>query len=286
MLDNTIKVTISEDFEQFIIPLSRQEFEQLEANIIEEGCRDPLVAWDQKGEHILMDGHNRLKICEKHGMHYQVSVKKFEGFEEAKVWMLNNQLGRRNLTADQMSYYRGMKYEGLKRNRGGYANVASKGQKDLSTAERLSQEFHVSEKTIKRDAKFAQGLELIARSNPQLKMRILSGDANVKKSDVQVLTDWEDPQKLTIRNEADLYNKAKVIKDRVLEEMEDRVKEIELTRVELAHESCSLPARAGKNRISEARQFLVPVWVGIRRCWWTSIAQSCGVGCYGPCRGG
>ncbi len=236
MSSDTIKVTISKDFEQFIVPLSTEEFEQLETNIVKEGCRDPLVVWSRGGKNMLMDGHNRYKICEKHEIPYQVSVLEFSNFEQAKVWMLNNQLGRRNLTPDQMSYYRGLKYESLKSQRGGYKNVASKGQKDLSTAERLSLEFKVSEKTIKRDAKFARGLEFIGRSNPELKQKILSGDVDVKKSDVQVLADHKDPDKLRIKNAADLYNKAKIIKDRALDEIEGKVREIERTRINNAHE--------------------------------------------------
>ena len=114
MSSSTIEVTISKEFESFIVPLSKEEFRQLEVNIIEEGCRDPLVVWNHKGKNVLMDGHNRYKICGKHNIPFQVNIKQFEIFEEAKVWMLNNQMGRRNLTTDQMSYYRGLKYESLK----------------------------------------------------------------------------------------------------------------------------------------------------------------------------
>ncbi len=236
MTNETVKVTISKDFERFIIPLSKEEYGQLELNILEEGCHDPLVVWSQNGKNILMDGHNRLKICEKNNIPYEVRAKRFKHFEQAKVWMLNNQLGRRNLTGDQMSYYRGLKYESLKKQKGGIQSALSKGQNVHLTSERLAEEFRVNERTIRRDAKFAQGLELIGRNNPELKMRILSGEAVVKKSDVQVLADHEDQENLTVKNEADLYNKSKVIKDRALEEMEGKVKEIEQARIGSAQE--------------------------------------------------
>ena len=38
-------------------PLTAQEREQLEANLLREGCRDALVVW--AGHGILLDGHNR-----------------------------------------------------------------------------------------------------------------------------------------------------------------------------------------------------------------------------------
>lgn len=36
---------IDTEFRSFIPPLSAAEFVQLEANIVADGCRDPLVAW-------------------------------------------------------------------------------------------------------------------------------------------------------------------------------------------------------------------------------------------------
>lgn len=61
--------------------------------------RDALVVW--AGEGILLDGHNRLAIAAAHGLPYAVRELAFESREEAKVWVLQNQLGRRNLEALQ-----------------------------------------------------------------------------------------------------------------------------------------------------------------------------------------
>mgnify|MGYP002336488951 CR=1 FL=1 len=77
--------------------------------------------------------------------------------------MVDNQIGRRNLTADQMSYYRGLKYLALKKAKGGYENIKSKGKTEISTSKFLSEQFNVSESTIKRDARFAEGLNTIRK---------------------------------------------------------------------------------------------------------------------------
>ncbi|MFZ6009812.1 MAG: hypothetical protein ACOYXT_05630, partial [Bacteroidota bacterium] len=92
----------------------------------------------------------------------------------------------------------------------------------------------VSESTIKRDAKFAEGLEIVGRSNPKLKLKILLGQANVKKADVLVLCDAPNVDKLNIRNEADLSNKAKNIRNEILEEVESRVNRINEERIDKA----------------------------------------------------
>ena len=239
-LNNLTKTQLKNDLvlekqlEDLIIPLNKEEFSQLESNILKEGCREALIAWKKEKKLILIDGHNRYKICCKHSIPFKVRELRFENIEEAKIWMLNNQLGRRNLNPDQMSYYRGLKYLGLKRKKGGYENVQSKGQNEPSTAESLSQEFNVSESTIKRDAKYAEGLEIITKSNPTLKNDILNGETKLKKSDVALLTQSEDGQNIKFKNAADLHNKLDVIKDSVFNDIENSLNEIEEKRVKAA----------------------------------------------------
>jgi hypothetical protein len=230
-------ITVLKEIREFIIPLSQEEFLQLEKNILQEGCREPLTVWQKNDQLVLVDGHNRYKICQKHNIPFKVKKVEFTDLEEVKIWMVENQMGRRNLTPDQMSYYRGLSYLSLKKKKGGYDNVKSKGQNDASTSEFLASQFNVSESTVKRDAKFAEGLNIIGRSNPKLKTKILTGEAKVKKADVQTLTSAKNPEKLTIRNEADLYNKAKIINDQLLNEVEARIKKIEKEKVAKAQET-------------------------------------------------
>lgn len=87
-------MNINPEFKSLIPPLSADEFSQLEANILAEGCRDSLVVWNGT----LIDGHNRYEICSKHGLPYQVVEKHFESTSDVRIWMRNNQMGRRNLT--------------------------------------------------------------------------------------------------------------------------------------------------------------------------------------------
>ena len=86
---------INPDFKALIPPLSAEEFQQLEENIISSSkCRDALVVWNGT----IIDGHNRYVICQKHGIPYEVSAKHFPSRKAAVLWILENQLGRRNLT--------------------------------------------------------------------------------------------------------------------------------------------------------------------------------------------
>ena len=236
MVENMVKeeIRISEKLKNFITPLSKEERTQIEENILQEGCRDALIVWEKGKELILVDGHHRLEICQKHSLPYSLNKKSFKNIDEVHDWMIDNQLGRRNLTTDQLSYFRGLKYLSTKKKKGGYQNVEAKGQSGPRTSEILADEFKTSESTIKRDAKFAIGLNTVAKSNPELKQKILKGEAKVKKSDVQFIGQARGEVK--IKNEADLYNKAKNIRSQILSEVEDSIKQIEEKSIDVARE--------------------------------------------------
>lgn len=85
---------IDNEFRALIPPLSADEYAQLEANIIADGCRDPLVVWDGT----LIDGHNRHKICTERGIPYATKEHAFADRDAAIIWIIENQFGRRNLT--------------------------------------------------------------------------------------------------------------------------------------------------------------------------------------------
>ncbi|AXT59080.1 hypothetical protein D1816_01505 [Aquimarina sp. AD10] len=207
------KIRIIQELKEHIVPLSKEEYHLLSESIISEGCREALLVWEKDDDLILIDGHNRYQICTDHNIKYKTKKMIFSSIEDVKFWMLNNQLGRRNLNPDQLSYYRGLKYCFTKKSRGGYANVESKGQIELSTSKLLSKEFNVSESTIKRDEKYTMALNLIGDTNPKLKLQILMGEIRMKKSDLAVLLQAQSVDDWIIVNESDLRHKIKITKE-------------------------------------------------------------------------
>lgn len=93
-----MNLIIDPEFSSLIPPLTDEEFAGLEKSIKEEGCRDALVVWNNDGKQILIDGHNRYRICQKHGIEFKTVEKKFDNREAAGVWMCDNQLQRRNIS--------------------------------------------------------------------------------------------------------------------------------------------------------------------------------------------
>lgn len=88
-----MELTIKQKFRDLIPPLHPEELNELERSILAEGCRDPLVTWRE----MIVDGHHRYEICTRHGKPFQVSEMIFADDDEACVWIIRNQFGRRNL---------------------------------------------------------------------------------------------------------------------------------------------------------------------------------------------
>src|SRR5437867_3999385 len=92
-----MKLRIDPEFSALIPPLHAAERCELESSLRREGCRDPLVLW--RG--ILLDGHNRLEICTRLGLDFKTLGIELSSRQAAKVWIIRNQFGRRNLTPFQ-----------------------------------------------------------------------------------------------------------------------------------------------------------------------------------------
>ena len=91
-------LTIDSELQALIPPLQAEERDALEASILAEGCRDAIVVWHHDGTDIIVDGHNRHAICTAHGLPYNVVTRDFSSRSDVKLWMIRNQLARRNLT--------------------------------------------------------------------------------------------------------------------------------------------------------------------------------------------
>jgi len=92
------EIKIDSEFQNLIPPLSAiDEKSLLEQNLLRDGVREPLIIWDGQG--VLIDGHHRLEIIKKHDLDFEVKQMVFETREDVKIWMINNQFGRRNLTS-------------------------------------------------------------------------------------------------------------------------------------------------------------------------------------------
>ena len=105
-------IVIDKEFQSLIPPLTKEEYEGLEQSILSEGCRDALVVWEEYEVHyndltgytdviphpaVIIDGHNRYEICTRHNIPFNTVYADLSDRDEVKLWMMKNQLARRNL---------------------------------------------------------------------------------------------------------------------------------------------------------------------------------------------
>ena len=86
-------LTVDPELESVAPPLAENELSILKADILEHGCKFPLIVWGDT----IVDGHNRYRICKEAGIPFGIEQMDFADKTEAKLWIVKNQLGRRNL---------------------------------------------------------------------------------------------------------------------------------------------------------------------------------------------
>ena len=285
-------IIILDELKDLIPPLLESEFLSLKDNLQKHGCKDPLKIWqtnnpviNREGDldqaiYVLIDGHNRFQLCNELQIPFNIQIDNFKSLKEVRDFMIDFQLSRRNITPQQASYLRGIRYntekkevyDNLKTSQndsilpngqnvhlanseaksknfevvsndnlpdGHSTHLANSGENsenfdvnsdetlpnrqnvhladsdDISenlneifddnlpngqnvhlvyksnktTAQELGTYFNVDEKTIRRDAEFARGLEKL---DPSFRKGILNGKIKVEKSKIQKISKAKD----------------------------------------------------------------------------------------------
>ena len=128
---------IDPEFSAQILPLSFEELQQLEQNIIAEGrLLNPIITWNG----YILDGHTRYRILKKHGfIKFEVEEIQLANKYEALAWICKNQLGRRNLSPERKKFLLGKEYESTKLAVGGQPGNCNK----VNGCERYVEMLHI-----------------------------------------------------------------------------------------------------------------------------------------------
>lgn len=151
---------INEEFARLIPPLSSEELEKLEQSLVNEGCLNPLIVWNNT----IIDGHHRYAICIKHGIRFNVIQKpELETELDVKLWMINNQFSRRNLpTETKLALaYRFKEFEAQKAKERQLASLKQFSKQEESAE--LSQSTDRLALTSRGDTGNSKTLEIIAQ---------------------------------------------------------------------------------------------------------------------------
>jgi len=188
------QLKIDPKFRSLIRPLYPKEYQQLEENLVRDGCRDPIITWNE----IIVDGHNRYEICTRRHIPFAVLPLSFDCREAAEIWICTNQLGRRNLADEARRFLIGKQYEAEKiismnRNPMGinqHPSQATERSERIThrrTAERIGAENHISGGSVEKYAAYARAVDEIEQKSPEMAANILAGKYKVSHNNVMEL---------------------------------------------------------------------------------------------------
>ena len=179
-------LTVDPEFRDLIPPLNEEELKLLEESLVADGCESPLIVWNG----VIVDGHNRYAICRKHEIPFAIQEKNFSSRDDAMLWMLRNQLGRRNLNNYQRVELV-LKFEPLVKNAAEQRMMAGKaanpvptlaqGQTKGRTRDHLSEAAGVSHGT------FAKAKKLVQSADEETKRELRAGKVTVNRAYTELL---------------------------------------------------------------------------------------------------
>lgn len=176
-------LTVDPEFRDLIPPLNEEELKLLEASIVADGCESPLIVWNG----VIVDGHNRYAICRKHEIPFAIQEKNFSSRDDAMLWMLRNQLGRRNLN----DYQRGEMVLVLKRQLASVAEMKMRaGIRSTDNPETNLSQGAEERKTLSQLAKLAgvsgtqmKKIDKLANSaDEETKTKLRKGEVSVHRA--------------------------------------------------------------------------------------------------------
>lgn len=205
----TRNLTIDPEFKRLLPELRAEEYERLEESILTDGCRDPIVVW----ENTIVDGHHRYEICQKHHLDFRIEYVSFSRREEAIRWICMNQIGRRNISPELLRYQIGKRYNMEKiltahnpRGRNQYSEVTSEEmmrppvESRMGRAATIGREYNVSHFAVHTYKDIAKAVDRIAEKDDRLSERYLSGQLRIKKDDLETIADLSRGQLRALTN--------------------------------------------------------------------------------------
>lgn len=185
------ELKIDPELRDLLPPLADDEYKQLEKNIVDNGFDKnfPIMEWHG----FIVDGHNRYSICRKHNIDYTTGTLAYETKEEVMRWMLDIQLGRRNLTPIQ-------RISVAERHKALYVAQAKANMKLATGGDRRSEEYKKKnqglpnlvkvENTIDTTKELAaiagvsketyrMGAKILNSDDEELKQRVMSGETKI-----------------------------------------------------------------------------------------------------------
>ena len=202
---------IDKEFEELLPVLTPEEFNRLEKSVVKNGMLDPIKVWEEPctGKYIIIDGHNRYKILKKNNLVcpnwniYTITETTLKTRDDVKRWMLEQQLGRRNLSEAE-------KYEIVQKFKSVFEQKAKKNQSlggkgsanlpKVDTRKEMAKATGVSEGTYRKmDVVMKSDNEDLKQKLREKKVSVDAAYKEVKSTDQKPITPGQQIDRLDKR---------------------------------------------------------------------------------------
>lgn len=220
---------IDKEFEELLPVLTPEEFNRLEKSVVKNGMLDPIKVWEEPctGKYIIIDGHNRYKILKKNNLVcpnwniYTITETTLKTRDDVKRWMLEQQLGRRNLSEAE-------KYEIVQKFKSVFEQKAKKNQSlggkgsanlpKVDTRKEMAKATGVSEGTYRK-------MDVVMKSgNEDLKQKLREKKVSVDAAYKEVKSTAQKP--ITVKQQIDKLDKRINDIDKTIESLQVEKEEI------------------------------------------------------------
>lgn len=226
---NINDLVIDKEFEELLPVLTPEEFDRLEKSILKNGMFDPIKVWEEPdtGRYIIIDGHNRYKILKKNNLDCPnwnictITETTLKTRDDVKRWMLELQLGRRNLSEAE-------KYEIVQKFKSVFEQKAKKNQSlggkgsanlpKVDTRKAMAKATGVSEGTYRK-------MDVVMKSdNEDLKQKLREKKVSVDAAYKEIKS--ADQKPITVRQQIDKLDKRINDIDKTIESLQAEKEEI------------------------------------------------------------
>jgi len=202
------------DIQAALRPMTPEEWSQFSKNVLEDRkILEPLIVW--KGKDIIIDGHHRWKAINEFGItDYEIEEKDFDDVDDAILWLLKHQKGRRNISDNQLNVLIGKAYnrqakKDPNRNPEGknQYTVEVRGQDDPKPRIRevVAEAYGVSPKKVQRAFQFVEVLrEIEEKTSPEVVQQLVAQRETIPISHLVVLNEQIDDNPSAVVEYAEL----------------------------------------------------------------------------------
>ena len=208
-------LTVDSEFKDLIRPLMKDAYKRLETDVRKNGCKKPLVIWNQ----IILDGHNRYQICMRWGLPFDVERLEVSTREEAIAWICSKQLKRKDLTEETRRYLIGKLFEAeivviRKQNEDAWEEARSKKLPEdsayetfnasapprrkppvvIPVSERIGSTYHIAPKTVEKYGTYSKAMDILAKRDQSIFNKLLSGRYKLSYGSIVALSKMNDAE--------------------------------------------------------------------------------------------